>query len=105
MSTITVLVPDDLAPNQNKEREYDVCYTMERAPRSKRHGSAGFHVHMITGEDGRLLTAGGGEFGLVAEHAENCYYEEMLAAARGEPEGKSEGTDQRGRRSRPREVR
>ncbi len=81
MSVITVLVPDDLAPNQNKEREYDIAFTCLRAARSRRHRSAKFHVFLVWDESGRHVT--GAERKAVVAHALDCYYAEMIAATRG----------------------
>ena len=81
MSVITILVPDDLAPNQNKEREYDVAFSLMRAARSGRVGSAKFHVFQVWDEAGRHVE--GEERAMVVKHALECYYEEMLAAFRG----------------------
>ena len=81
MSVITILVPDDLAPNQNKEREYDVAFNLLHAARSARHGSAKFHVFQVWDDKGRNVM--GEERALVVKHAMECYYAEMLAAVRG----------------------
>ena len=78
MTTITIHAPDDLAPNQDKEREYDVCFVLERPSRSPRPGSAKFHVFAVWDEKGRQII--GAEFDLVATHAIDCYYEKMLRA-------------------------
>ena len=80
MSVITILVPDDLAPNQNKEREYDVAFTLVRRSLSSRRGSAKFHVFSVWDENGDEVT--GGDFIRVGSHACECYYAEMLAEVR-----------------------
>ena len=76
MSVITLLVPDDLAPNQNKEREYDVAFALSGAGGRR----AKFHVFQVWDENGRNVM--GEERALVVRHALECYYEEMLAAVR-----------------------
>lgn len=81
MSVITVLMPDDLAPNQNKEREYDMAFNLLRRARSSRHGSAKFHVFQVWDENGRNVM--GEERAMVVKHALECYYTEMLIAVRG----------------------
>lgn len=79
MTVITILVPDDLAPNQNKEREYDVAF--ERTQRGwGQLGRDKFHVFQVWDENGRNVM--GAEQELVVKHALDCYYEEMLAAVR-----------------------
>ena len=81
MTTITVLVPDDLAPNQNKEREYDVAFSLFRAARGNWVGSAKFHIFQVWDETGRNVE--GEERAMVVKHALECYYAEMLTAFRG----------------------
>lgn len=80
MSVITIKVPDDLAPNQNKEREYDVAFNPD--PAGLGAGRIKFHIFQIWDENGRDVT--GEERALVAACALDCYYVKMLAALRGE---------------------
>ena len=78
MTMITIKVPDDLAPNQDKEREYDVSFSLERTSWTRR---TRIDIRAITDDKGQNVT--GTEFDFVASHAQDCYYDEMLAAVRG----------------------
>ena len=79
MSVITVLVPDDQAPNQDKEREYDVAFALLGVLGASGR-RAKFHVFQVWDETGRHVE--GAERGLVVKHALECYHAEMVAAVR-----------------------
>ncbi len=79
MSVITILVPDDLAPNQNKEREYDVAFCLDHTCQKR------VNIFQVWDADGNYV--GGTERKLVEAHALDCYHAEMLAVARGRARG------------------
>ena len=78
MSVITVLVPGELAPNLDEEREYDVAFERLRGS----WGRTKFYVFQVWDENGHNVM--GAERELVVKHATECYYAEMLAAVSGQ---------------------